>query len=304
MNTERRLPVLSLVAMNDAGEVAEFISRAGEDARFELSYTMSAEFVDEIEPLVAGKVTSIHACCPATENFPNFASSDLLVVADSFRDMESTMETALRFGASIVVLHSGYATDEAMPSEYALRKILLARKEFTDDVRFADGSICGPEYNTTARYLRFAERTKENLALLAAIYEKKGVRLAVENLNPRVGYLFHTPDEMVSLAAVHPNLGLCLDVGHLYISSFVYGFDYLDGIRKIAATGKVITCHLHSNTSGPGRFRDDHQSVDKNGFPLAGALEILSGTGTQLVLELLEEPLRNYELLRGMLDVR
>lgn len=304
MKTERRLPVLSLVVMNNAGEVADFRSAVGEDARFELSYTMPEGFVDEIAPLVAGKVTSIHACCPATANFPNFASSDPRVIEESFRNMDATLETALRFGAAIVVLHSGYATDEAMPSEYAKRKTLLARKEFTDDVRFADGAICGPGYNTTEKYLRFAERTKENLANLAERYGKRGVRLAVENLNPRVGYLFHTPGEMVSLAAVHPNLGLCLDLGHLFISSFVYGFDFLDGIGRIAATGKTITCHLHSNTSGPGRFRDDHQSIDKNGFPLAAAMDILCRTDAQMVLELLEEPLRNYRLLRGILEAR
>lgn len=295
---------LSLVDMKDVGEVSAYLDQAGDEGRFELGYTMSAEFLDELEPLIAGKVLSIHACCPATEFFPNFASADPRVIARSFQDMGDTLKTARRFGASVVVLHAGYATDSGMPSAYRLRSELLGREEFRADVRFKDGSICGPDYNRKESYLRFAARTKENLIELAGVYDEFGVRVAAENLNPRVGYLFHTPDEMVALTKLHPNLGVCLDVGHLYICSFVYGFDYLEGIREIVSTGKVFTCHLHSNSSGPGRFKDDHQSIDKNGFPIGAVLDILAGSGANMVLELLEEPLRNDRLLRRMMAGR
>ncbi|HWR11141.1 MAG TPA: TIM barrel protein [Rectinemataceae bacterium] len=301
---EKRNIALSLVDMNDVPEVEEYLARVGDEARFELSYTMSSKFLDELEPLIAGKVLSIHACCPATEFFPNFASADTRVIARSFEDMYATLETALRFGATIVVLHSGYATDCGMPSAYRLRSELLGKEEFRADVRYKDGSICGPDYNRKEPYLRFSARTSENLIVLAEKYAESGVRVAAENLNPRVGYLFHTPDEMVALTRLHPNLGVCLDIGHLYICSFVYGFDYLEGIREIVSTGKVFTCHLHSNSSGPGRFRDDHQSIDRNGFPIGAVLDILAESGANLVLELLEEPLRNDILLRELMAMR
>lgn len=292
---------LSLVVFSKASEVGEYLRAAGDGARFELSYMMTPGFLEEVAPLIGDKVISVHACCPATENFPNFASADPDVLARSFADMESTLGTALRFGASIVVLHPGYATDAAMPSSYAARKSLLSDPAFAADARSGEGAICVPDYTRRSGYRRFAERTMDRLADLAERYAARGVRVAAENLNPRVGYLFQTPAEMVELARLHPNLGLCLDVGHLYVSSFAYGFDFLGAVRSIAATGKVLTCHLHSNSSNAARFRDDHHGLDRNGFPYRETLEILRGTGANLVLELLEEPLRNTLLLRRLL---
>ena len=300
----RKPPAISLVAMEAAEEIADYLGQEGDEARFELAYTMTPKLLDEVEPLVKGKVLSIHACCPSTEFFPNLASEDPLVAAQSLDDMLLTLDTAVRFGASIVVMHSGYVTDSAMPSDYRLRSALLSKPEFVADVRFADGSICGPAYNRDEKYLRFASRAKERLVQLASLYAEKSVLLAAENLNPRVGYLFHTPGEMVELSRLHPNLALCLDLGHLYISSFAYGFDFLKGIRTIAATGKVATCHLHSNSSMPERFRDDHHSIDRHGFPIEAALELLADTDANFVLETVEEPKRNIRLLKSLLDRR
>ncbi len=299
-------PVMSLVVMDSRADVEGYLAGLeagglGDRARFELAYTMQPKLLDELEPLISGRVPSLHAYCPATRYFPNFASADPAVIAESFSDMDATLDTALRFGAGIVVLHSGYVTDSPMPASYKERRSLLDRPEFVQDIRHADGAICGPEYNQTDKYRRYAARTMENLAELAQRFEKSGVRVAAENLNPRVGYLFHTPEEMVEIASIHPNLGICLDVGHLYISSFAYGFDYLDGLRAVVSTGKVLTCHLHSNSSSPSRFRDDHHSIDRNDFPIRQVLDILVPSGANLVLELLEEPLRNDLLLRGLL---
>jgi sugar phosphate isomerase/epimerase len=302
-----REPVMSLVVMNSKADVTGYLSGLDAEglrdaARFELSYTMSSAFLDELEPLIAGRVPSLHACCPATKNFPNFASADPAVIAESFSDMDATLATARRFGAGIAVLHAGYVTDSPMPASFSERRVLLDRPEFAEDIRHADGAICGPGYNRTGKYRRHATRTMENLVTLATRYAREGVKVAAENLNPRVGYLFHTPDEMAEIASLHPNLGICLDVGHLLISSFAYGFDYLEGLRTIVATGKVFTCHLHSNSSSPLRFRDDHHSIDRNGFPIAEVLEILAPSGANLVLELLEDPLRNHFLLRDLLS--
>ena len=296
-----QLPAVSLVGMKTQAEVADYLSQVGEEARFELSYKMSASFLGEIEALVRGKVLSAHACCPSTEYFPNFGSSDPAVIEQSFINMRSTLDTAIRFGASVVVLHPGYVTDSAMSSDYRLRSVLLARPEFGAEVRFAEGSICGPDYNRTDGYQRFASRAKRYLVELAAIYSEKGIRLAAENLNPRVGYLFHSPAEMAELAGLHPNLYLCLDLGHLRISSFAYGFDFLEGVRTIVATGKVATCHLHSNSSSPGHFRDDHHSIDSHGFPLKEVLGILASSEANLVLETVEEPIHNTRLLKALL---
>lgn len=289
---------VSLVGMKSLKAIGAYISEIGPEARFELSYQMSADFLAEAEPLIRGRVLSAHACCPSTEFFPNLASADPSVVSQSLADMNSTLKTALDFGARIVVLHAGYVTDLAMPASYEARKLILSRPEFLKDIRYADGAICGPEYCESSSYRLYAERAKERLVALAHRYAMQGVRLAVENLNPRVGYLFQTPGEMVELAALDPDLWICLDVGHLYISSFAFDFDFLNAVRMIINSGKVATCHIHSNSSGPGRFRDDHHSMEFGAFPLGEVLKILVTSKANLVVESVEDLMKDTEVLR------
>ncbi|TXT41814.1 MAG: xylose isomerase [Spirochaetes bacterium] len=290
---------VSLVGMKTLEALEAYLREIGPEARFELSYKMSESQLRGVRPHIERRVLSCHACCPSTDFFPNLASADPAVVRQSLKDMESTLATALDFGARIVILHAGYVTDSAMPSTYAARKALLSRPEFLKDIRHAEGAICGPDYCETPHYLRYAERAKERLAALARRYAEAGARLAVENLNPRVGYLFHTPREMAALAALDPDLWLCLDVGHLYISSFAYGFDFLGGVKEIVATGKVATCHIHANSSGPGIFRDDHESMDSPGFPLEEVLDILIPSGANLIVESVDDLGRNTRLLEN-----
>jgi sugar phosphate isomerase/epimerase len=39
----------------------------------------------------------------------------------------------------------------------------------------------------------------------------------------------------------HPNVGICIDFGHVYLASHWYGFDYVEGIRTLAPH----TIHFH-----------------------------------------------------------
>lgn len=289
---------VSLVGMKSLKEIEAYIGEFGPEARFELSYQMNAEFLAQAAALIRGRVVSAHACCPSTEFFPNLASADPEVVARSMSDMEATLETALEFGAEIVVLHAGYVTDLAMPSSYEARKTILSRPEFIKDIRHAEGAICGPEYRLSPGYIPYAERAKERLVALARRYARDGVRLAVENLNPRVGYLFHSPEEMLELAALDKDLWLCLDVGHLYITSFAFGFDYLEGLKAIVGSGKVASCHLHTNSSGPGRYRDDHFSLEQKYFPLKEVLGIAAASGANLIVEAVEDLAGNTRIVQ------
>lgn len=295
---------VSLVGMKSLKEIEAYIGEIGAEARFELSYQMSSDFLAQAGPLFRGRVLSAHACCPSTEFFPNLASANPSVVAQSLADMETTLETALEYEAKIVVLHAGYATDLAMPSSFAARKAILALPEFVKDIRHADGAICGPEYCQSPGYRPYAERAKEWLAALARRYARAGVRLAVENLNPRVGYLFHSPEEMLELAALDSDLWLCLDVGHLYITSFAFGFDYLEGLKTIVGSGKVASCHLHANSSAPGRYKDDHFSMERRGFPLEEVLGVVASSGANLIVEAVEDLAKNTRIVQAALAGR
>ena len=93
-----------------------------------------------------------------------------------------------------------------------------------------------------------------------------GVRVAVENIDPvgryvaRRGYglrLDRLANQVVAID--HPQIGICLDVGHAYLASRYVGFDYLAAIREIAP----LVTHLHiSDNLGRTQLDADADSTE------------------------------------------
>lgn len=281
--------VMSLVGFSSASEISAY-KTAFPSMYYELSYKMSKQLLSEVRPMLAGCIASVHACCPSLPIFPNFGSFDPAVLAESYDAILQSFETARSCKAEIVVLHPGYVCDSSMPSSNAARKKLLDGPSFSPYIVHADGAICGADYPKQEVYRSHAAQAFKELKNVAQLAKSYGVKLAVENLNPRVGYLFQTPQEMEQLAELE-DVYLCLDVGHLWISSFVYGFPYLPAIQQILATQKVVNCHLHSNATDAHvqHYSDDHHTFDKYGFPARQVLELLFASDANLVLEMVED---------------
>jgi sugar phosphate isomerase/epimerase len=304
------LIALSLAGLKTKAEIVEYIAgfeaKTGRKALVELPFTMGRDSLDSLRPVLRGRTVSVHATCPSTEFFPNLASEDAGVIERSNRDLDATLETAAELGASVIVVHPGYATNRAIPADEALRMRLLTSDEFKPYIRVQEGSICGPDYADTTQNRVFMERTLANLAPFSIRCAERGIGLAVENLNPRVGYLIQTPRDVIETVQVLPSAGLCLDIGHLWIADAVYGFGFLEGVKRILATGRVLTAHLHSNysaNSGAGRprYTDDHESLDVGNVPVREALRLLSGSGVNLVIEAKKEALKNGIYLHTLL---
>lgn len=295
---------ISLAGFHSFAEIERYLQQFPE-IYVELSYHMSEEFLQEVTPLIRGRVASVHACCPQELLFPNFGSHDAVVLQASLEAVEVSLQTANRFGAEVLVLHPGYVTDLEVPSDSKKRLELLDDPLFAPYVFKKEGSICHPSYPHSDVYRYHAEQAVKELANVARLGKQYGVRLAVENLNPRVGYLFQTPDEMLSLTLDNPDLCICLDVGHLWISSCLYGFDYFEGMQAILQTQRVIHSHLHANSSNRLNhiYSDDHQSLDAYGFPYKKVVSLLHASGANLVLETMENPVENTELLNALLEI-
>ncbi|MFA5448353.1 MAG: sugar phosphate isomerase/epimerase family protein [Sphaerochaeta sp.] len=296
-------PIISLVGFTSKEEIATYVEQVPQ-ARFELAYTMSASFLQEVAPLIEGKVVSAHACCPSEPIFPNFASHDEAVLTESFEAVKRTLANTQAFGADIMVLHPGYVTDFSIPAKNGERQRLLADPSFEPYIGITEGAICRSDYIDSEVYQRHSAQATTQLVKVAALAAQYGVRLAVENLNPRVAYLFQTPQEMVTLTQASEQIYLCLDVGHLFIASAVYGFDYLEAVKEILATGRVVNCHLHTNATSKkdGRYSDDHHSIDRHGFPIDETICLLAEAGANLVLETIEEPLYNTRRIAELLE--
>jgi len=287
---------ISLVGFADTASVKAFIE-AWPQAKFELAYNMGKDFLDDVSPFLADRVVSVHSCCPVEPFFPNFASSDLSILKESHAMLARSAATAIAFGAQNVVLHPGYVTDQLVPSDVHQRMALLRTGIFKDFTGGAAGTICRDDYPLMPAYRRRFGMMKRELAELGSAFARKQLCLAVENLNPRAGYVCMTDEEMVEIAAI-PDVFLCLDVGHLWISHLVFGFPFLEAIRRILSTGKVVSCHLHSNPSQPnGMMEDSHEDFDANGFPCRMIVDVVRMTGANMVLETLKHPLHNVQVL-------
>lgn len=285
---------MSLVGFKTAAEIASYIELCP-DARFELSYNMSKCFLDEVEPLVRGRVMSLHACVPSEPCFPNFGSFDPEVLAESRDAVERTARTAVRYGADIIVLHPGYLTDKRVGSRYEERSRLMNGPEFAPYVGRTEGSIARSDLLGMPGYKsRFSHMAEELGELQGVLGRRYGVRIAVENLNPRAGYLNMSPDELDLLPSC---VSLCLDVGHLWISHFVFDFDFLDAVARYVSDKRLVSMHLHSNRSDGTILEDGHNDFLAQGFPSRQIVSMVGGRDVNLVLETVGNPVENTRYL-------
>lgn len=110
-----------------------------------------------------------------------------------------------------------------------------------------------PAVQTHAAPEELLLRERDALAGLADDAAAAGVTIACENLhNPpwwpesRDSYSADPIRLVAQLEAIgHPSLGVCLDFGHLYLESVRAGFDFLDGVRRLAPQAVVL--HVHDN---------------------------------------------------------
>ena len=288
---------ISLVGFRSADEVREASERFP-DAWFELSYAMDSAFLEEVRPYVEGRVASVHSLCPRRAFFPNFAADEDDAVAWSMKEMMADAETARRFGASVLVLHPGYLVPSLVPTDSRKRIALMGCGILDPYIAISHGSICRTGYISSPEYRRAFERMIPRLEHLSGKLEEEGLTLAVENLNPRAGYMLIHPDEMVELAE-HTHLHLTLDIGHLWITSELFSLDFLSSVKRILSTGRVVTTHLHSNPSDRAEcvYEDSHQSLDRFSMPYREALDAIARSGANMMLETKEEAMHNLSLL-------
>ena len=113
----------------------------------------------------------------------------------------------------------------------------------------------GVSYVKSDVYRKYLENLVLNLSKLRIFLEK---HLDLENLNPRLFYIPQIPEDVVYLVE-KTGFDICLDTGHLWISSQVNEFDFYDGLVSILRTHKIRVVHLNNNSSNAskGRFGDD-----------------------------------------------
>ncbi len=296
---------LSLVSLHKPVEVKTFsekyFNEAGKYPLYELSYRMDTPFIKNVD-FIKGRVLSGHAPCPGEVYLPNFGSRDSVVVKESLDSIRQSMDTVRSFGGDVLVLHAGYTLDSPVFTEYAKRKKVLEDYEKRSTwLWLKDGSICKPGYESSEEYKVHMEETLKNLKSAADICMDKGIKLAVENLNPRLTYLFQIPDDFIRLIEEIPNIYICIDIGHLWISSLVHGHDYFEALRTLTSTDRVVSVHIHDNNSRGGknpRYADDHGSFGTGTVPIEKSISVIvENSSANLIIEASSDPMMNLKKL-------
>lgn len=288
---------ISLVGFRKAEEVSR-IAGLFPQAFFELSYAMSDDFLRSVAPAIGGRIASLHSLCPRRSCFPNFASADESVFRWSYDEMLRDAGTARSLGADIQVLHPGYLIPSLIPTDTKERLALMESGVLSPYTAIKAGSICTDDYPEREEYRRAFELMIPALENLSAALNAEGITLAVENLNPRAGYMLVKPEEMLELAR-RTELSFTLDIGHLWVSAERFGFDFLTALEKVLTTGRVVTTHLHSNPSDrdSNLYADTHSSLDAYRLPWQDALKMIAQSGANMMLETTEDPEHNLDLL-------
>jgi sugar phosphate isomerase/epimerase len=169
-----------------------------------------------------------------TQNWPGHPT-DLAHEQDVF---VASLDYCVAVGASVMVYHSGLI---------ALHQVAFGLSALPDDEALA----------------RACEQEVTVLRELMPLAAERGIVVAMENRDPhswevatllRAGeppehlLKYHAglsiPDLVRQVEAVnHPNFGLTLDFGHLFLAANYCGFDYLEAIRQAAPYIR----HLHSS---------------------------------------------------------
>lgn len=299
---------LSLVSLHSSAAVEEFSEawhkKTGNYPLFELSYQMDTRFINEVG-FIEDQVLSGHAPCPGERYLPNLGSRDSEVIKESLDSLGRSADTVSSFGGNILVLHAGYTLDSPVYTEFIKRKKVLEEYEKQSPYLWLkEGSICKPGYSSSDEYSVHMEETLKNLKEAANICADRGVKLAVENLNPRLTYLFQMPEDFIRLAEEIDNIFICVDIGHLWISSLVHDYDYFDALKVLASTSRVVSAHIHDNSSVSGsspRYSDDHGSIGTGTVPIEKSVSILvENSSANLIVEAASEPVKNLEMLDSM----
>lgn len=127
------------------------------------------------------------------------------------------------------------------------------------------------------------EHERKLLRAIGDYAAERGIVIAVENRDPVTPYLERHVyalrlDKLAEQieAVNHPNVGICFDTGHAWLSAAYLEFDYLEGVRRIAPLVNHI--HLSDNFGQP--YLDQRADPGENLAQGLGDLHLPPGWGT------------------------
>lgn len=136
--------------------------------------------------------------------------------------------------------HAGYGLDLRKLEEHDLHRAAL----------FSSIDVCAAlnlnplnlHYEMRSNYPAREEAFLKAHLEAAEYAQERGVSLNIENIE--VEYASRAADFVRTLN--HPNVGMTLDLGHLYLSACYYGYDFMDAVEDCIPLLRHI--HINDNT--------------------------------------------------------
>ena len=145
------------------------------------------ESLKETLPLIKGRIASVHLLAPVRPYSPNLASDNSY--SWSLIEILKDAETALKLGAENLVLHPGYLVDGLVSRDYKTRLGQLKELNMEEYMLSKEESVASSLYIDSPIYKKAFQIMAENALKVTEQVRAVGLNLALENLNPRTGYM-------------------------------------------------------------------------------------------------------------------
>ncbi len=261
----------------------------------ELNFTLSAEKVDEIAALREQgliKIISLHNFCPIPEGISGQDASPDIFSLSALDEPErqkavfytkKTIDTAVRVGAKVVVLHVGKVE---MPGNTKALFLLYQQRQRAKYYKLKAEML----KTRRAKSKKFLSQTLSSLEQLCRYAQKRKVKLGIENR-----YYFNEIPSREEMAIIlenfpGPPLYYWHDVGHAQVYENMHFFAHRTLLDKFSQ--RMIGIHLHDI-----KGMDDHRAPLKGEFDFS----LLKPYISKETLKVLEPhyPAKAEDIIRG-----
>lgn len=124
--------------------------------------------------------------------------------------------------ATFEILEINMKMAESLPSEYVV-------------IHFTSKTMENEEYESHEELMKIAKRSVKRLSKLSESYGLK-INLEYESCGDK----FRNPEDWVELVKDYDDIGICLDIGQLFINCKIEGYDFYEKLEEILPYTNVV----------------------------------------------------------------
>jgi sugar phosphate isomerase/epimerase len=197
-----------------------------------------------------GVQLSVHSPALA-KHFLNLATSNRAAIEQT---LEETLPVLDRARTDTFFFHGFFLTEQPITHDMSRYREVVGAA-MGNGIALGDSFIMNPRIYSSELYRQHKALLTENFAWLQK--HLPHLTVALENDYPGLGTALQRPEDIIGTI---PNLWL--DLGHLWVSSLVHGFNYYRAIDELVANTNIVGVHVNHNFSTPSmpveELRDSH----------------------------------------------